>query len=103
MEVLFEDLELPNLTKRHLKGSNSFKYEHAGFSSDGVPAKLSVPRTMQASKMRHIALNARRKREREVLRQALLAAQYSGDEIGLRRIGIALAEIERQIRKVSFL
>ncbi len=103
MEVLFDDLELPNMTKRHLKGTHSFKYEHAGFSNDGVPAKLSVTRTMKASRMRHIALNARRKREREALQETLLAAQHSGDELTLRRIGKQLQDLEKQIRKVTFL
>ncbi len=103
MQVLFEGLELPNLTKRHLKGSNSFTYEHAGFSNDGVPAKLSVARTMKASKMRRIALNAKRKRQRDAMREVLLAAQHSGDEFTLRRIGKAIEELEKGIRKVAFL
>ncbi len=103
MEVLFEDLELPNMSKRHLKGTSSFKYEHAGYSADGTPAKLSVQRTMRASKMRHIALNSRRKRERQALQEALLAAQHAGDEITLRRIGKALEELEKGIKKVAFL
>ncbi len=103
IEVLFEGLELPNMSKRQLKGANSFKYEHAGFSANGSPSKLSVGRTMRASKMRHIALNARRKREREEMRQLLLAAQHAGDELTLRRIGIALAALEKGIKKVAFL
>ncbi len=103
IEVLFEGLELPNMSKRQLKGTNSFKYEHAGFSANGSPSKLSVGRTMRASKMRHIALNARRKREREEMRQLLLAAQHAGDELTLRRIGIALAALEKGIKKVAFL
>jgi uncharacterized sporulation protein YeaH/YhbH (DUF444 family) len=56
LEFLFDDLALPNLTKRHLKGNSSFKYEHAGFTNDGVPAKLSVLRSLQQSKARRIAL-----------------------------------------------
>ncbi|MEM7096798.1 MAG: YeaH/YhbH family protein [Pseudomonadota bacterium] len=103
MQVLFEDLALPNLTKRHLKGTETFKFEHAGFASEGVPAKLSIPRTMHASKMRHVALNARRKKERAALQEALLAAQHSGDEIALRRIAIALEDVQKKIRRVSFL
>lgn len=103
VDVLFEGLELPNMTKQHLKGTNSFKYEHAGFSSDGVPAKLSVPRTMQASKMRRIALGAKKKRQRRALQETLLAAQHSGDEVTLKRIGRALEELERGIRRVAFL
>lgn len=81
VDMLFDGLELPNMTKQHLKGTNSFKYEHAGFSSDGVPAKLSVPRTMRASKMRRIALGSKKRREREALQEALLAAQHAGDEL----------------------
>jgi hypothetical protein len=103
VECLFEGLELPNMTKRHLKGSNSFKYEHAGYAADGVPAKLAIQRTMRASKMRHIALNSRRKREREELRTMLMAAQLAGDELTLRRISLALEEVERGIKKVAFL
>lgn len=103
IEYLFEDLELPNLTKQQMKGTRSVRYEHAGYSADGVPARLSVQRTMRAAKMRHIALNAKRKREREALRQALLAAQHAGDEVTLRRIGRALAEVEKSISRVAFL
>ena len=103
IDVLFDGLELPNMTKRHLRGTDSFKYEHAGYSTDGVPAKLSVPRTMQASKMRRIALRSKKKRERAALHDALLAAQGSGDELTLRRIGKALEEIEKGIKRVAFL
>ncbi len=31
LDVMFEDLELPNLVKRHLRGADSFKRVHAGF------------------------------------------------------------------------
>ncbi len=103
IDCLFDDLELPNLSKRQLKGADSFKMEHAGFSADGVPAKLSIQRTMKASKMRHIALNARRKREQRALQAELLAAQQEGDEVALRRIEKALEELERGIKKVAFL
>ena len=103
VDVLFDGLELPNLTKQQLKGADSFRYEHAGFSSDGVPAKLSVPRTMRASKMRRMALGGRRRRERDALRDALQAAQYSGDEMNIRRIAKALAELEKSLKRIAFL
>ena len=104
IEVLFEDLALPNLTKRHLKGADSFKYQHAGFVSDGVPAKLSVARTMRTAKARRTALGlVRAKREKEALQNALLAAQGSDDELALRRIALALERCERRIRRIPFL
>jgi uncharacterized protein len=103
IDCLFDDLELPNMNKEHLQGASSFRYEHAGYSADGVPAKLSVQRTMKAAKMRHIALNAKRKRELLDLQDALLKAQETGDEIAERRIARAMEELERGIKKVTFL
>lgn len=103
VEYLFEDLELPNMTKRHLKGTNSFKYEHAGYATDGVPAKLSVKRTMQASKMRRIALTSKRKRTRQMLQESMVAARDAGDEMTLRRLGAALDELEKKLRRVPYL
>ena len=103
ISVLFDGLELPNLTKRQMKGAESFKFEHAGFSSDGVPAKLSVPRTMRASKMRRVALGGRRRKERDALREALQAAQYSGDEVNIRRIAKQLDELEKSLKRIAFL
>ena len=52
LDVMFEDLELPNLVKRHLKGADSFKRVHAGFTHDGVPAKLNVVRSLRVAKAR---------------------------------------------------
>ena len=63
LNFLFDDLALPNLTKRQLKGANSFKYQHAGFSTDGTPAKLSIIRSMHASKGRRIALTGETRRQ----------------------------------------
>ena len=58
---------------------------------------------MRASKMRRIALGSGKKRERAALQDSLLAAQHSGDELTLRRIGKALDEIEKSRRRIAFL
>lgn len=105
IDVLFEDLELPNMTKRRLKGNSSFKYEHAGFSTDGTPAKLSVGRTMQASKMRRIALRARTKRELRELEAELEQLQLAQvlDELALRRLLNQQEQLQAALRRVPFL
>ena len=103
INCLFDDLELPNMTKRQLKGTHNVKYEHAGYSADGVPAKLSVARTMKASKMRRMALNAKRKRQRKALLEELQNAQRQDDEVNVRRVAKALEDIEKRISKVAFL
>jgi len=103
LDFLFDDLALPNLTKRHLKGVSSYKYEHAGFTTDGVPAKLSVKRTMQAAKARRIALSGSSARR---LRQAyddLQEAVEEGDEMAARRINEEIERLERRIDREPFL
>ena len=57
LELFFEDLELPELTKTDLKESSTVTYQRAGFARDGNPANLDVMRTMRNSLGRRIALN----------------------------------------------
>ena len=103
LEYLFDDLALPNLSKRALKGDASFKYEHAGFTSDGVPAKLSVLRSLKASKARRIALSGESKRLLKVAEAELEKADAQGDEVGKRRLLLEIEQLERRIKRVPFL
>ena len=41
LDFLFEDMELPNLTKQELVGSSEVKKVRAGFSTDGAPGNIS--------------------------------------------------------------
>ena len=42
LDFLFEDMALPNLSKRQLTGSDEFKRVRAGFSADGAPGNISI-------------------------------------------------------------
>ncbi|MGI9328450.1 MAG: YeaH/YhbH family protein [Pseudomonadales bacterium] len=103
LNFLFDDLALPNLTKRQLKGANSFKYQHAGFTTDGTPAKLSVIRSMQASKGRRIALTGETRKHLAEARLELAEAENIGDELGAHRITEHIAALERRLKRVPFL
>jgi uncharacterized sporulation protein YeaH/YhbH (DUF444 family) len=103
LEFLFDDLALPNLSKRALKGDASFKYEHAGFTTDGVPAKLSVLRSLKAAKARRIALFGESKRLLKVAKTELEKAHAQGDEVGKRRLALEVEQLERRIKRVPFL
>ena len=95
LEFLFDGLALPNLSKRALKGDASFKYEHAGFTTDGVPAKLSVLRSLKAAKARRIALSGESKRLLKVAQAELEKAAAEGDEVGKRRLEIEIEQLEQ--------
>ena len=103
LEVMFEGLELPNLVKRHLKGSDSFKRVHAGFSNDGVPAKLNVVRSLRIAKARRMALCSGSKQALADAEALLEEAERRGDEIKARKLKIEIEELEARIGRVPFL
>lgn len=45
LDFMFEDLELPNLVKRHITGTDTFKTVRAGISNDGNPSRINIVRT----------------------------------------------------------
>jgi uncharacterized sporulation protein YeaH/YhbH (DUF444 family) len=94
LEFMFEDLELPNLVKRQLAGTETFKYRRGGFSSVGTPNQINIVRSLRAAHARRIAMGApkrRRLRELEAERQQLLQADP------LVRDTRRLAEIEEEM------
>jgi uncharacterized protein len=56
LDILFEELELPDLAKRKLKQMESQKLNRAGLSSSGSPTNLNLVRTMRHSLARRISL-----------------------------------------------
>ncbi len=56
LDILFEDLELPDLVKASLKDTTSKEPRRAGYSNDGVTPNLNVLRTMRFSLSRRLAL-----------------------------------------------
>ncbi|TDJ31359.1 MAG: YeaH/YhbH family protein [Gammaproteobacteria bacterium] len=103
LEFLFDDLALPNLTKRHLKGNFSFKYEHAGFTNYGVPAKLSVLRSLKQAKARRIALCGNSRKLLAAAIEKLEEAEAKGDELGAFRLTDEIELLEKRIKRVPFL
>jgi uncharacterized sporulation protein YeaH/YhbH (DUF444 family) len=103
LDYLFDDLELPNLTKRHLKGNASYKYERAGFATDGVPAKLSIFRTLQQAKARRIALGGLSRKRMLELEEGIAEAAGVGDEVTGMRLRTELARLERRAKRLPFL
>ncbi|MBB3102093.1 YeaH/YhbH family protein [Azomonas macrocytogenes] len=57
LDFMFEDLELPNLVKRHLTGTDTFKTVRAGISSEGNPSRINIVRTLRSAHARRIALS----------------------------------------------
>ncbi|MCQ4318719.1 YeaH/YhbH family protein [Stutzerimonas stutzeri] len=105
LDFMFEDLELPNLVKRHLSGTDTFKTVRAGISNEGNPSRINIVRTLRSAHARRIALSgSSRAKLREV--KAELARLKLEEPANFTDIQAAEEEIERlsaRIHRVPFL
>ncbi|MCQ4257418.1 YeaH/YhbH family protein [Stutzerimonas stutzeri] len=105
LDFMFEDLELPNLVKRHLTGTDTFKTVRAGISNEGNPSRINIVRTLRSAHARRIALSgSSRAKLREI--KAELARLKLEEPANFTDIQAAEEEIERlsaRIHRVPFL
>lgn len=72
LDLLFEDLELPDLIKSSIKDAKLAEPRRAGFSADGVIPNLNVLRTMRHSLSRRLALRRPSRAEVEQIESRLV-------------------------------
>lgn len=59
LDLLFDDMELPDFVKDHLKTNKEFTRRRAGFTLDGDICRLDIKQTMKNAMMRKIAAKKR--------------------------------------------
>lgn len=77
LDLLFEDLELPNLQKNQLNKLVEYKTYRSGFKSSGVPSNIAIVRSLQNSLARRTAITASKRRLLRELEEKLIALQDS--------------------------
>jgi uncharacterized sporulation protein YeaH/YhbH (DUF444 family) len=104
LDILFDDLELPDLVKASLKDATHTEFRRAGYSSDGATPNLAVLRTMRQSLSRRLALRRPSADDIRRLEEELAALweRNSPDVAEWRRKAELFAEIERlkRLRRV---
>jgi len=107
LEFIFEDLELPNLIKKQLKDSDSYKLIRGGYSNDGIPARLNIIQTLRSAQGRRIALGGvmRQKIARLEKELAELESENSSDEVQdrIQEINAELERLHRRRHHIPFL
>ena len=105
LELLFEDLELPNLQNNRLNKLVEYQVYRAGFTNDGVPANINIVRSLRSSIARRMAMTSTKKRTLNELQQELEELESKAGS-NAERILILKAEIDdlqRRINKVPFI
>ncbi len=105
LDLLFEDLALPNLKKNQHKQLTEFKTHRSGYTSNGVPANISVVRSLQNSLARRTAMTAGKKRELRELESTLSEVEISepAQLLEEERLRKEIAELRAKIAKTPFI
>ncbi|MFT6900289.1 MAG: uncharacterized sporulation protein YeaH/YhbH (DUF444 family) [Colwellia sp.] len=73
LNLLFEDLELPNLEKNQLDTLIDYKTVRSGYCAEGVPSNIDIVKSLQGSIARRIAMTSTKRKKLKVLEIALAA------------------------------
>ena len=97
LDFMFEDLELPNMVRKQLKDSDSYKLVKGGYLKEGIPARLNVVQSLRGAKARRIALGGAIRREIRSLEEEL---ENLGEMASERRLELE-HELERARRRLN--
>jgi uncharacterized sporulation protein YeaH/YhbH (DUF444 family) len=105
LDCMFEDLELPNLVKKQLKDTTSFKYQRAGYSNQGNPAKINVVRSLQKAYGRRIALKGKKRESLKKLELKLMELESTteDDTTEIRTLKLKIEKFKTRIKKIPWI
>jgi len=107
LDLLFEDLELPNLEKKETTNIEDCKIVRAGYSSVGLPNNINIIRSLRKSQARRIALCASKRRELRVLEQRLsellALSPNETNALEITQLEIDISALKKHIERVPFI
>jgi uncharacterized protein len=105
LDFMFEDLELPNLVKRHLTGTDTFKTVRAGITNEGNPSRINIVRTLRSAHARRIALSGSSRNQLRALKKELLRlTTEEPDNLGdIQAAEQEIARLQARINRVPYL
>ena len=108
LDILFEELELPDLAKAQLKDATSIRFHRAGHSINGSPTNLNLVRTMRNSLARRISLH-RPKRDDLLALQTKITeldanlARTAKEDALLAELRAQLAQLEKRSKRIGYI
>lgn len=105
LDLLFEDLALPNLMKTQLDKLVEFETFRSGYKSDGVPSNLDIVKSLKGAMARRIALTGTsRKALREAEEElAQLKADKHDNQLAIIALEKHIEALKSRIAKVPFI
>ena len=104
LDFMFDDLELPNLVKKQLKDTEAYKLIRGGYTSEGIPARLNITKSLRGAHARRIALSGAIRRQITALQEELETLEEQAEsEDRVREIKTELDRLERRLNQIPFL
>ena len=108
LDILFDELELPDLAKVQLKDAKVLRYRRAGHSVTGAPTNINLVRTMRQSLARRIALHRPRAAEMEAITAQIEALEEEptgapGDAERLTALKDQAEQMARRVKRISYI
>jgi len=105
LNLLFEDLELPNLEKNQLDKLIEYKNVRSGFCAEGIASNIDIVKSLQGSIARRIAMTASKRKQLQTLEEELSALNNDKyDNIQQKRHLMAeIDAIKAKIAKIPFI
>jgi len=105
LNLLFEDLELPNLEKNQFDKVINYKTVRAGYCAEGMPANIDIVKSLQGSIARRMAMTSDKRRQLNALETELaLLEQDKHENIRAKtELKAAIKILKDNIAKVPFI
>ncbi|GLX80063.1 UPF0229 protein [Thalassotalea insulae] len=105
LNLLFEDLELPNLEKNQLDKLIDYKTVRSGYCAEGVPANIDIVKSLQGSIARRIAMTSSKRRSLKELEQQLFELENDTHEHikEIKALKLEIKKLKEKINKVPFI
>ncbi len=106
LDLMFDDLELPNLVRNQLIGTTEFRYLRAGYQTDGAPTNIDVVRSLKGAVARRTALGGPyRARIRELQEEidVLLTAGAGEDDVRILDMREEIDRLKTRIAALPFI
>ena len=106
MQIFFDDLALPRLTRTQLAETPEMKSHRAGYSNAGTPSNLSVIRSMRGAISRRVAIGSGSRAELAVLEERL--AELPGvldaaQELAKNELEEKIAKLRARLDRIPYL
>lgn len=105
LDLLFEDLALPDLKHNQLDKLVQYKTVRAGYRAEGVPANIDIVRSLRGSLARRIAMSANKKQQLKQAEAELAELEQAAvpDELARRALLERISELKQRLAAVPFI